>query len=620
MGEFDIEGAGKLIDLLRNRYSNRMIDYDENPKIATDPKALFSSSASDQSSELGRVDDNSLQNSQRQVADKVDEDKLSSPADPESQTSNDKRNEESRNFTTLLESEEDSTTRTDGNATATKTDQAKSTDDTSYGTVLKSAASLDKQDSDNKTSKPASTSVFSRMYRNLAKYLPFMNQIDILNGNSHKSEDGSANEADGKQVAVSDENGGEKETKFASTNQRVSTPKSDGPSSTDGNLNSGSISEAVNSKDNTNDNDKVDRKELPANTKTESDNMSSSSASNKRIKLSNGNQASDSVENDTNKQVGSTGTNGGHEGEHRVHLMRQSSLVMPYDPSHDELVSVDHPSGSLIGKYIYAPIHRYLTSPTGNVHDPKALDLDDELYAHRSYSRRLQPELYNTYPGLRPMYASQAISPEGNSLGLVGNKSNDVYFLVMVAAFCAMAMTVVFAAGLFAYRIQQNRKASSETDYPTYGVVGPNNMNGKGSAASFVGGYFGNIGHGSISSGSKNGSTKHLPDTHSQSDSGVATSGKSVGKRASNEHSSTGSSRLDFMANQNAARMYLYQHQKQQMIISDSTSNGRHTSASDLDSEDENDDGSYTVYECPGLASAHEMEIKNPLFNDDRTP
>merc|ERR1711973_101688 len=28
----------------------------------------------------------------------------------------------------------------------------------------------------------------------------------------------------------------------------------------------------------------------------------------------------------------------------------------------------------------------------------------------------------------------------------------------------------------------------------------------------------------------------------------------------------------------------------------------------------------YTVYECPGLASTDEMEVKNPLFNDDPTP
>jgi hypothetical protein len=215
----------------------------------------------------------------------------------------------------------------------------------------------------------------------------------------------------------------------------------------------------------------------------------------------------------------------------------------------------------------------------------------------------------------------------------ISDKSNDLYFLVMVGAFCVMAMTVVLAAGLFAYRIQQNRKSSQDTGYPTYGVVGPNNMSAKCGAASFVGGYF----TGPPSGSSKSGSVKHLPDLYGTpngaggSDSGLNSLDKSSSnKKASsvsslNEHHQSASSRAassNFMtaASQDAARMYHYQHQKQQMIISDRNSGGRQTSASDLDSEDENDDGSYTVYECPGLASAHEMEIKNPLFNDDQSP
>ena len=61
---------------------------------------------------------------------------------------------------------------------------------------------------------------------------------------------------------------------------------------------------------------------------------------------------------------------------------------------------------------------------------------------------------------------------------------------------------------------------------------------------------------------------------------------------------------------------------------------------SEVDSEEENEEGDYTVYECPGLApvsvaiallyvgfflstacvsssQAGEMEVKNPLFNDE---
>lgn len=634
VGELDqLNEASKLVNLLQARenelsrgvFSNKPTEFVYSPKIVTDPKTLFSSIASDHSNELdvnvvpNQVDDaNSLQHAEKgyrsQIADKLsDDDKSLSSSDQGSQTSDSsyaKRNEEPRNATTLLEDE--LTTKFVDAASQNTTDH-----DGTFGTVVKSAADLNNRQGKNETIGTAVTSVFKRLYNNLTKYLPFLTQINILKGKS----DGNNNDipvvkAYEKEVILTNDKDEEKEAKFASTNQRVSTPKST-HTTLNNDVNDSGTSEA-NSKDNMNVNDKAGNKDLPNDTKTELDNKSSSLVSKKQnsdsVTLS-GNSYDGPIQGSYDNSMGKVG----QDGEHRVHSMRQSTLVMPYDTSHDELAGIGHPASSLLGKYIYAPDHSYLANSASAMQNSKALDLNDEMYTHRSYSRHLQPDLYNTLASLRPMYAAQAIAPEGNSLGLIGNKSNDVYFLVMVAAFCAMAMTVVFAAGLFAYRIQQSRKTSSETDYPTYGVVGPNNMNAKNGAASFVGGYFGNIGHGSVSSGSKNGSIKHLPDMSSHSDSGVATSGKSVGKKASNDPS-TSSSRLDFMANQNAARMYHYQHQKQQMIISDRTSNGRHTSASDLDSEDENDDGSYTVYECPGLASAHEMEIKNPLFNDDRTP
>lgn len=46
----------------------------------------------------------------------------------------------------------------------------------------------------------------------------------------------------------------------------------------------------------------------------------------------------------------------------------------------------------------------------------------------------------------------------------------------------------------------------------------------------------------------------------------------------------------------------------------------RNNAGSDIESDEENEDGEYTVYECPGLAPTGEMEIKNPLFQDDFTP
>lgn len=66
------------------------------------------------------------------------------------------------------------------------------------------------------------------------------------------------------------------------------------------------------------------------------------------------------------------------------------------------------------------------------------------------------------------------------------------------------------------------------------------------------------------------------------------------------------------------AQLYHYQHQKQQMIAFDSRTNDN-TSMTDNESED-GEDGDYTVYECPGLAPTGEMEVRNPMFEDDVTP
>ncbi|XP_076225456.1 uncharacterized protein LOC116425182 isoform X2 [Nomia melanderi] len=65
-----------------------------------------------------------------------------------------------------------------------------------------------------------------------------------------------------------------------------------------------------------------------------------------------------------------------------------------------------------------------------------------------------------------------------------------------------------------------------------------------------------------------------------------------------------------------SAQMYHFQHQKQQIIALEKDPG----SVSEAESEEENEEGDYTVYECPGLASTGEMEVKNPLFHDDPTP
>ncbi|XP_068020207.1 neural proliferation differentiation and control protein 1 [Melanerpes formicivorus] len=65
-----------------------------------------------------------------------------------------------------------------------------------------------------------------------------------------------------------------------------------------------------------------------------------------------------------------------------------------------------------------------------------------------------------------------------------------------------------------------------------------------------------------------------------------------------------------------SAQMYHYQHQKQQMLSME-----KHKEEPKLpdsaSSDEENEDGDFTVYECPGLAPTGEMEVRNPLFDDN---
>ncbi|KAK7873290.1 hypothetical protein R5R35_011355 [Gryllus longicercus] len=135
--------------------------------------------------------------------------------------------------------------------------------------------------------------------------------------------------------------------------------------------------------------------------------------------------------------------------------------------------------------------------------------------------------------------------------------NSDLYFIAIVAGCCAAAVVGIIAIGISWYRLQKSAKAAADVEYPAYGVTGPN---------------------------------------------------KDV--------SPTGDRRLA-----QSAQMYHYQHQKQQIIAMESRIPAeRNGSVSDAESEEENEEGDYTVYECPGLAPTGEMEVKNPMFHDDPTP
>jgi len=137
---------------------------------------------------------------------------------------------------------------------------------------------------------------------------------------------------------------------------------------------------------------------------------------------------------------------------------------------------------------------------------------------------------------------------------------NDIYFTTIVAVSSAVAMFAIIGAGVCYHRLQRNAKATEDIEYPAYGVTGP----------------------------------------------GKETSPTSGGDRKLAQN----------------AQMYHYQHQKQQMIAFDSHQNNANRGGALVsdDESDEGEEGDYTVYECPGLATTGEMEVRNPLFSEDQTP
>ncbi|XP_074035048.1 uncharacterized protein isoform X2 [Leptinotarsa decemlineata] len=127
--------------------------------------------------------------------------------------------------------------------------------------------------------------------------------------------------------------------------------------------------------------------------------------------------------------------------------------------------------------------------------------------------------------------------------GVLHRDSAGVYVIAIVAGISAAATVGLIAVGIGWYNLQKHVKNASDVDYPAYGVTGPNK-----------------------------------------------------------DCSPSGDRRLA-----QSAQMYHYQHQKQQIIAMErAPPSERNGSVSEAESDEENEEGDYTVYECPGLAPVSE--------------
>jgi len=135
-------------------------------------------------------------------------------------------------------------------------------------------------------------------------------------------------------------------------------------------------------------------------------------------------------------------------------------------------------------------------------------------------------------------------------------RRNDTLFILIVGTCCAVGVVGLVGAAIFWYKVQKRAEAAVDSEYPSYGVTGPNTSGGKISPSSTM------------------------------SDRKLAQS----------------------------AQMFHYQQQRQQMMAQEKA----HLDTKPDHSDDSDDEapagGDYTVYECPGLAPTGEMEVRNPLF------
>jgi len=237
----------------------------------------------------------------------------------------------------------------------------------------------------------------------------------------------------------------------------------------------------------------------------------------------------------------------------------------------DNLFDIDERQDDLLFPTLNKEQQRFAVNPAypgysanlfGNPTDPDSDDSiggeNDEVADDPFFSRDV-PAL----PKKAPWKALMEEDPRIIASAIEDERINDIYFTTIVGVTSGLTVFVIVGAGFLYHRAYKNAKAAEDVEYPAYGVTGP----GKDT---------------SPTSGDR--------------------------KLAQN------------------AQLYHYQHQKQQMIAFDTHAdkaeqrrNGNGGNISDNESED-GEEGDYTVYECPGLAPTGEMEVRNPMFEDDATP
>ncbi|XP_042344911.1 neural proliferation differentiation and control protein 1 [Plectropomus leopardus] len=197
---------------------------------------------------------------------------------------------------------------------------------------------------------------------------------------------------------------------------------------------------------------------------------------------------------------------------------------------------------------------RMSAPPSRDIPKPKPKQLGEHGAAHRA-STTEQPRSHSvpfTSTALPTTTATNHTPALLSDPIILPYPSNDHVFIIMSSVFIAAGSLALIIAGAFWIRLQKGVRLTEKVDYPAYRMMTAQAFN-------------------------------NLP----------------------------GDKKLA-----HSAQMYHYQHQKQQMLSLEKHRDEPKVPDSGASTDEENEDGDFTVYECPGLAPTGEMEVKNPLFDD----
>ncbi|KAM9858192.1 neural proliferation differentiation and control protein 1 [Aulostomus maculatus] len=196
---------------------------------------------------------------------------------------------------------------------------------------------------------------------------------------------------------------------------------------------------------------------------------------------------------------------------------------------------------------------RQPASPSQDVSAPKSKQLSDPSATLRPSTREPPTNQSMTRMSTTPPTTATNHTPALLSDPIiVPYPSNDRIFIIMSSVFIVAGSLALIVTGACWVRLQKSVRLSQKVDYPAYGLV-----------------------------------------------------------KAPTFDSLPGDKRLA-----HSAQMFHYQHQKQQMLSLEKKLDKSKVPDSGASTDEENEDGEFTVYECPGLAPTGEMEVKNPLFDD----